>query len=172
MPDKPHKDKQTMQQDLFDKESTVTDNCSQRERAVMYCDGASSGNPGESGIGVVIYIVADDVHPDGEGEVYRISEYIGVATNNVAEYSALITGLKKARSLGVKKIRIYLDSELLVRQINGIYKVKNSKLIPLWAEAVKILKEFDEYKMDHVRREKNQEADALARQGVKKNAGG
>jgi ribonuclease HI len=140
--------------------------------AEMYCDGASSGNPGNSGIGAVIHLTDKEDNRKGSPETYRLSEYIGIATNNVAEYTALLKGLKKAKSLGVKKIKIFLDSELLVRQINGIYKVKNKNLMTLWLQATNILKEFDEYKVTHVRREKNAEADLLARQAVKKKAGG
>src|SRR4030067_609249 len=94
--------------------------------AKIYCDGASSGNPGRAGIGVVIQ-VRGHLHKD-----YKISEYIGIATNNVAEYSALIRGLEEARSLGLKKIEIFLESELLVRQIKGVYKISSANLKTLW----------------------------------------
>jgi ribonuclease HI len=137
------------------------------DSAVMYCDGASSGNPGNAGIGVVIYLPGEE-GPEGKNVKIKISRYIGIATNNVSEYSALIAGLEKAVSLGTKKIKIYLDSELLVRQINGIYKVKNKNLQMLWMKVKNILKEFDTYNVSHVRRELNKEADALAREGVKK----
>ena len=142
-------------------------NRSRTDSAVMYCDGASSGNPGNAGIGVVIYLPGKE-GPEGENAEINISGYIGIATNNVAEYSALIAGLEKAVSLGIKKLEVFLDSELLVRQINGIYKVKNKKLQSLWMKVMNILKEFDTYKVSHVRRELNKEADALAREGVKK----
>ncbi len=138
------------------------------ELAVMYCDGASSGNPGKSGIGVVINVASNNSQQPEKKKKYRISEYIGTATNNVAEYSALIKGLEKAKSLGLKKIKVYLDSELLVRQINGIYKVKNKNLMKLWIKANSILKAFDEYEVIHVRRELNKEADALATEAVQK----
>jgi ribonuclease HI len=137
------------------------------DSAVIYCDGASRGNPGNAGIGVVIYLPGEE-GPEGKNVEIKISGYIGIATNNVAEYSALIAGLEKAVSIGTKKIKIFLDSELLVRQINGIYKVKNKNLQPLWMKVMNILKEFDTYKVSHVRRELNKEADALAREGVKK----
>lgn len=172
MPDNIHDNRPGFQPDLFETESLDSDNRRQIDYAVMYCDGASSGNPGKSGIGVVIDLIHKGASREDEPETYRISEYIGIATNNVAEYSALLTGLIKARSLGVKKINVFLDSELLVRQINGIYKVKNKNLIPLWEQAINMLKDFDDYKVIHVRREMNKEADSLARQAVKKNAGG
>lgn len=136
--------------------------------AEMYCDGASSGNPGQSGIGVVINILDDGSGHSGMDGHYRIAEYIGTATNNVAEYSALIRGLEKARSLGVGRLRVFLDSELLVRQMNGIYKVKNRNLMVLWNRAREILKAFDICQIIHVRRELNKEADSLAREGVSK----
>jgi len=135
--------------------------------AEMHCDGASSGNPGNSGIGVVINISEKDAGFLGTKESHRISEYIGLATNNVAEYSALLRGLETARSLGIRKINIFLDSELLVKQINGIYKVKHSNLIPLWTKAKSILKDFDHYIVKHVPRELNKEADSLAARAAK-----
>ncbi len=141
------------------------------EYAVMHCDGASSGNPGDSGIGVVIELFCGEPPCGGETETHRISEYIGTATNNIAEYTALIKGLEKAISLGVTNIKIFLDSELLVRQINGIYKVKNKNLQLLWARVMSMLKEFDTYRVVHVRREYNKAADALATQGVRKKEG-
>ncbi len=167
MSDEVHKKHQNMQPDLFDSEKTLPSGKQQSDYGVMFCDGASSGNPGNSGIGVVIYLTGQDMHIEHAKESIRISEYIGIATNNVAEYSAFIKGLEKARSLGIKKIRIFLDSELLVRQVNGIYKVKNKNLLPLWTQAVHIIKGFDECEVSHVRRENNAEADALATQAVR-----
>jgi ribonuclease HI len=152
------------QNGLFDDElPTVQANLS----AVMYCDGACSGNPGKSGIGVVISI-SDDEGLSGLANQHTISEYIGNATNNIAEYSALIRGLEKAGSLGIKKLKVFLDSELLVRQMNGVYKVKNKNLMVLWNQARDLLKAFDSCSITHVRREFNKEADALAREGVSK----
>ena len=168
MPTKVQKNNESLQPDLFDVEETVVDDGKRADCAVMYCDGASSGNPGKSGIGVVIYLSDEDADCLGGYADYSISEYIGIATNNIAEYTALIKGLKKLNSLGVSKIKVYLDSELVVKQINGVYKVKNSNLIPLWNEAQKTLKDFDSYKITHVRRELNKEADKLATEAVKK----
>ena len=164
------KKKNSLQPDLFETaplSSNVVDSI-ETGSAVMYCDGASSGNPGKSGIGVVINVASNNSQQPGKKKKYKISEYIGTATNNVAEYSALIKGLEKAKSLGLKKMKIYLDSELLVRQINGIYKVKNKNLMDLWIQANSILKAFDEYEIIHVRRELNKEADALATEAVQK----
>jgi ribonuclease HI len=139
--------------------------------AEMYCDGASSGNPGPSGIGVVINFPGEDAGRSGKDTRHRISEYIGIATNNVAEYSALLKGLEKARSLGIQDIRIFMDSELLARQINGVYRVRNKKLIPLWIKAMSLLKGFSHYTVAHVPREMNREADSLARRAVIKRTG-
>jgi len=143
------------QPDLFDNEC-----------AEMYCDGASSGNPGPSGIGVVINITGKDAGHSDKDRSHRISEYIGIATNNVAEYSALLKGLETARVLGIENIKVFMDSELMARQINGIYRVKNEKLIPLWMRAMKILREFSHYDVSYIPRELNKEADSLARRAV------
>lgn len=141
---------------------------SQRLEAKIYCDGASSGNPGHAGAGVVIRLgEKPHVGTTRFREDYKISEYIGIATNNVAEYTALIRGLKEARSLGLKKIEIFLDSELLVKQINGIYRMKSAKLRPFWEEARNILKQFDSYRITHVQRGLNKEADLLAKRAIK-----
>jgi ribonuclease HI len=130
------------------------------KHAEIFCDGASSGNPGHAGIGVVI-----NLH-DGSPP-HRISEYIGTATNNVAEYNAFITALEKARSLEIKRIKVFLDSELIVRQINGLYKVKNINLMPLWRRAKEILADFESFTVSHISREMNKEADALSKKAVK-----
>jgi len=172
MPGSTFNKRKELQPDLFESEYPHPDTRYLKRYAIMHCDGASSGNPGNSGIGVVIDVI-DQGHQHGEiKETHRISEYIGIATNNVAEYSAFIKGLQMARSLEVERIDIFLDSELLVRQINGIYKVKNKNLLPMWIKAINILKEFDEYRVVHVPREQNREADSLATQAVKRKAGG
>lgn len=133
-----------------------------RGKAEIYCDGASEGNPGDSGIGVVM------ICHKGKGvEVYKISEYIGVATNNIAEYSALIRGLEEAELLGFRKIKVFLDSELLVKQIEGIYRVKSHHLKRLWIQAQNILRRFQGYTITHVQRDLNKEADSLAREAIR-----
>ncbi|KAF0145413.1 MAG: ribonuclease HI [Nitrospirae bacterium] len=129
---------------------------SQRD-AVLYCDGASSGNPGKSGIGAVLTF---------GGKTYEISENIGIATNNIAEYTALIKGLSKAISLKIETLSIFLDSELLVRQIEGSYKVKNEKLKELYLDVISQLRAFKGYSIRHIPREQNKKADALARKAV------
>lgn len=166
MTDKIKKEKGGPQPGLFDTESPAQKSRQPAGYAVMYCDGACSGNPGKSGIGVFISLTDDDALLLGRDREYRLSRYIGIATNNIAEYSALIKGLEKARLLGIKKLNIFLDSELLVRQMNGVYKVRNNKLIPLFERANDLLKNFDKCTITHVRRELNKEADSLARKAV------
>jgi ribonuclease HI len=168
MTDNIQKEKHSSQPGLFDKERSAVKRRKPAGQAVMYCDGACSGNPGKSGIGVFISFTDEDARLSGMDREYRLSEYIGIATNNIAEYSALIKGLEKARSLGIKKLKVFLDSELLVRQVNGVYKVRNKNLIPLFQKIKDLLKDFDKCTVTHVRRELNKEADALAREGVSK----
>ena len=121
----------------------------------VYIDGGSRGNPGDAAIGVVVY------NDKGE-EIYRFGEKIGAKTNNVAEYSALIRALEhlvKMISNPDEKILIYSDSELLVKQINGIYKVKNKKLKTLYDKAKSLLKNFKNIEIKHIVREKNTVSD-------------
>ena len=122
---------------------------------VLYADGASRGNPGEAAIGAVLY--------DPSGEVAaEVSEAIGRNTNNVAEYEALIAGLRAARDLGVAEILVRLDSLLLVRQVRGEYRVKAPNLQPLFRRVRALMSQFDAFAIEHVRREKNTVADSLA----------
>jgi len=130
------------------------------EYAELYCDGASSGNPGDAGIGIIIRIPSQDRY-------LQISEYIGITTNNFAEYTALIKGLERAKAIGSKRIRVFLDSELVVRQINGQYKVKNKGLLPLWIKARSLLQSFKEYKVIHIERGRNKNADKLAKAAIR-----
>lgn len=130
-------------------------------RLVIYCDGASRGNPGDAGIGIII--------SDEKGTVLReIADYIGVTTNNVAEYSALIRGLREAANLGATQIEIRTDSELLARQLSGVYKVRAANLRPLYEEALSLLRAFDKVSISHVVRELNKRADDLANAGIRK----
>ncbi len=121
----------------------------------LYIDGASRGNPGKAGIGFVIFKNGHEILRDGK--------YIGVKTNNEAEYFALLLGLKKCLELGINSVKIYSDSKLLVNQINGIYKIKDDKLKRLYKEIRKILKNIN-YKIEHIPREKNKIADNIANQ--------
>ena len=128
-------------------------------RCVVNIDGASRGNPGKAGAGALI--------KDVEGRVLKaLKKYLGKATNNVAEYSALLVALKGASDLGCREIEVLADSELLVKQINGVYKVKSEDLRPLYEEAVSLLKGFKSYKVRHVYREQNSAADKLANEAI------
>ena len=122
--------------------------------AVLRTDGGSRGNPGPAGAGFVIE-VADEI-------VCRGGMFIPNATNNVAEYEAFIWGLENVAALGHREVTVYADSELLVKQINGQYRVKNEGLKPLFARAKAALRAFDSHRVVHVRREFNTEADLMA----------
>ena len=124
----------------------------------VFCDGASRNNPGEAGIGVVIR--------SGGKVVLEIADYIGQTTNNVAEYMALIRGLEEALLLGAREASFFCDSELLVKQINGEYRVKNEGLKPLHLHAKKLILKFKKFEINHTRREKNAHADELANKGI------
>lgn len=126
-----------------------------KEPLTLQFDGGSRGNPGPAGIGVVLR--AQDGTP-----LVTLGRYIGRATNNVAEYRALITGLEKAKELGAKKLLIRGDSELIVRQMTGAYRVKNPDLKELYEQAQHLLHQFDEARIEHNYREKNTLADRLA----------
>lgn len=126
-------------------------------------DGASKGNPGAAGIGVVVYNEAGEV-------VKEIGEYIGMTTNNVAEYTGLIRGLEEALKLGAESIRIQTDSELLVKQIAGIYKVKAPHLAEMYHEARLLLSKFQDAQIGHVPRGQNAHADRLASDAARRRA--
>lgn len=126
----------------------------------IYTDGASKGNPGPAGIGVVV------VSSDGR-IVREIAEYIGEQTNNVAEYIALIKGLKCGQELGATSLSVYVDSELLERQINGAYRVKSPNLQPLYDQVSELIRSFAKVQVHHVRREQNERADKLANEAIK-----
>jgi len=128
-------------------------------RLIVECDGASRGNPGPAAVGVRI--------TDTHGEVLaEIAEGIGVATNNVAEYTAVIRGLARARELGAQEVLVRSDSRLLVEQLSGRFKVKNPMLQRLHAEASSLAAGFARIRYEHVPREQNTEADRLANRGV------
>ncbi len=120
----------------------------------IFSDGAAKGNPGPASIGASLL---------EEGvEVATISEYIGIATNNVAEYKALEAAVLKALELGYQSIDINADSELMIKQLKGEYKVKNLELKVIYSSIKISLSKFENYSLNHVRREQNQRADALA----------
>ena len=127
------------------------------ETVEVFCDGGSRGNPGPAAIGAVVL----DPSTDPPTVLASVSECIGVATNNVAEYRALIAGLEAALGFGPTTVRVRADSELLIRQLEGRYRVRNAGLQPLHREASALLARFARHELQHVRREFNTDADAL-----------
>jgi len=125
----------------------------------IFTDGACSGNPGPAGIGVVIR--------HGGKVIREISKPIGLATNNIAEYTALIYALQEALILKADEVVVKSDSELMCQQIAGFYKVKHENIKPLFEQAKHLSTGFKRFRLEHVRREKNEEADKLSRQGIK-----
>jgi ribonuclease HI len=128
-------------------------------KLIIFTDGGARGNPGPAGIGAAIY----DEH---KVMVAEISEYLGVATNNQAEYKALIAALNKAHQLGAKELDCYLDSELVVKQLKREYKVKNKDLAPLFLSIHNLSLNFTKISYTHIPREKNSEADRLANEAM------
>src|SRR6266576_3966376 len=127
-------------------------------------DGGSRGNPGPASYGVVIR--------DPKGEIIaKLKKYIGRMTNNVAEYYGLIAAMDYAQSHTIRALRIESDSELLVKQMRGVYKVKSEDLRPLFERAQKMSKGFDSFRIEHVYREQNREADALANEALDETEG-
>lgn len=129
-----------------------------------YSDGGARGNPGPAAIGSVVYSENDTV-------LFQIGEYIGETTNNQAEYKALIRAMKEALSLGATKLTCYLDSELVVKQLQGKYKVREEGLKALATEALGMFKNFESIEFVHVRREKNKLADKLVNEALDKQMG-
>jgi ribonuclease HI len=127
--------------------------------AILHVDGASRGNPGPSAVGVIVHL------PTGE-ELFSAGRKIGRATNNVAEYRAVIEGLKLARELGARRITVRLDSELVVKQLNGVYRIKNPELELLAREVAAEARHFPGCSFEHVPREENREADRLANEAL------
>ena len=122
---------------------------------VMQFDGGSRGNPGPAGCGVTLTTPAGEV-------LYELGDYLGTHTNNYAEYSGLIRGVEAAVNLGVRKLEIRADSELVVRQILGIYRVKNATLRPLYQQAMDLLNKIPAWSIQHVYRSSNTRPDELA----------
>jgi ribonuclease HI len=129
------------------------------EKLVVNVDGGARGNPGPAAVGVVVQ------NPGGEVLEER-GERIGTATNNVAEYRALLLGIERAAELGASELELVGDSELVVRQVKGEYKVKDANLRELHAEVKRALRPFERWSIRHVRRERNAEADRLVNQAL------
>ena len=131
----------------------------QKSKIELFVDGAADLHTKTAGIGGVIY--------RNDEEMFSFSEHLGSATNNEAEYKALIRGLKELINLKLLSADIYADSELVVKQINGIYKVKNERMQLLHKEACNLLKEFESWLVSHIPREKNSVADKLSKDGMR-----
>lgn len=126
---------------------------------IVSCDGASRGNPGPAGIGVQI--------TDDDGKVLaEIAEGLGETTNNVAEYTAAVEGLKRALELGGTDVLLRSDSQLLINQLTGRYRVKAAHIVLLHRKVLSLAGKFDHIRYEHVRRERNTEPDRLANEGV------
>lgn len=125
----------------------------------IYSDGGARGNPGPAGIGVVIF--------DDQGKIIKkIKRYIGETTNNQAEYQAILAGLKAAKELKAKQVKCYLDSELVVKQMNGEYKVKDQNLALIFIKIWNLQHDFEKISFNHIRREKNKLADQLVNEAI------
>ena len=126
----------------------------------VFCDGASRSNPGEAAIGVSIQ--------ENDDEIYTISEAIGIASNNVAEYKSLIFALQYSLENNYLNLEIFLDSKLVVEQINGNFKVKSNNLKKLNSDALNLINKFDSILIKHIYREQNKRADQLANMALDK----
>jgi len=132
-------------------------------KVIIYTDGGCRHNPGPAAIGVVIY------DPTG-AKLATISHYLGLGTNNQAEYQAVIAGLEKAGVLGATDVEVRADSQLIVEQLNGRYKVKDEALRPLFQKAFALSRRFHNFSICHIPREANREADRLACQALDRQA--
>jgi probable phosphoglycerate mutase len=131
---------------------------------IAHCDGGSRGNPGPSGYGAVL--------EDESGQIVaRLSEFLGIQTNNYAEYSGLLAVLRWASEHGRRRLRVISDSELMVKQMKGVYKVSSPGLRPLWEEAKKLSRQFEKFEMGHTLRGGNKEADRLANEAMDRGMG-
>ncbi len=124
----------------------------------IFTDGASRNNPGEAGAGVLIL--------QGNKPVAKLARYLGTTTNNIAEYTAAIMGIEHAVKLGASSVRLFADSELLVKQLNGQYKVKNEGLKPLHNRAKELIAKIANVEVQYIPRAQNKEADALANKAI------
>ena len=134
---------------------------------VIRTDGAARGNPGPASLGAALFDLGrPDARDDRAVPDASISEYLGVQTNNVAEYTGVVRALELARELGAREVHLLLDSKLIVEQLAGRWRVKDAKLIPLWTAARKTLAGFDRWSAAHVPRALNSVADALANEAI------
>lgn len=131
----------------------------ENDKLIIYTDGGARGNPGPAAIGAVLYDVNNKI-------IQQISEYIGETTNNQAEYQACLRALEEAQKLHVKEIDFYLDSELVVKQLNHEYRVKNKDLAPLFVKIYNLSQQFKKVRFTHITRDKNKIADSLVNQAL------
>ena len=132
---------------------------SKTTQIIVYTDGASRGNPGPAAAGFVLN--------DSDGaQLQAKAFFMGQATNNVAEYTAVIKALEVAKQLDAEQILLFSDSELLVRQVNGRYRVKSQLLKPLFQQTIALLGEFKQWQVKHINREKNRQADSVVNQAL------
>jgi ribonuclease HI len=144
---------------LLERMASLSQGTDNAARMRVYSDGAARGNPGPAGAGAVLV--------DTNGQVVdRIGRFLGVQTNNFAEYTGLLLGLKRARELGVDEVEVFADSELMIRQLSGRYQVKSPSLRPLYEDALKLLGEFSRVKLVHVPREMNAQADEMSNRAI------
>jgi ribonuclease HI len=149
-----------MTENLFD----TLDPSAQQGWFTAHCDGGSRGNPGPSGYGAVV--------EDANGRVAaRLSQFLGIQTNNFAEYSGLLAVLQWAKENGAKRLRVVSDSELMVKQMKGQYKVASPVLRPLYEQARRLALRLEKFEMRHTLRGGNQEADRLANEAMDKGMG-
>jgi ribonuclease HI len=131
---------------------------------IAHCDGGSRGNPGPSGFGAVLEEESGQI-------VARLSDFLGVQTNNYAEYAGLLAVLRWALEHGRRRVRVISDSELMVKQMKGVYKVASPGLRPLWEEAKKLARQLEKFEMGHTLRGGNKEADRLANEAMDRGMG-
>ncbi|MBP7055738.1 MAG: ribonuclease HI family protein [Candidatus Omnitrophica bacterium] len=129
------------------------------KKVFIYIDGGARGNPGPAGIGVVML-------DSGKKKLKEIYKYIGEATNNIAEYSALLCALEEAASFGAEDIVLHMDSELVAKQLSGEYRVKNEDIKTLFDKALGLLKIFNSFEVKRIDRSKNKEADKLVNKAI------
>ena len=149
---------------LFEEETGAVKTIGGQETITAFCDGGSRGNPGPAGYGVSIE------GPTGQ-RVGELSEFLGVRTNNFAEYSALLGALEFALTQGHKSLKVIADSELMVKQIKGQYQVKSPELRPLYDEAKRRIAKLGKFEIQHVLRNKNKRADELANEAMDRGTG-
>ena len=128
-------------------------------KLILYIDGAARGNPGPAGVGVVI-------KGEDRKTLKEFYKYIGETTNNVAEYSALIYGLQEALMLEAQEVVVNVDSELVAKQLNGVYRVRDEKIKQLFDQALHMLNGLENFEIKHIRREANKAADLLANRAI------